>query len=212
MDIGKYEVVFSNKDSSMVSNFESLVNSWNQNIYQIEGESGAIRSALFSIKLSELVNSFLNDKKYLSEKIMKGNSTNQNYFLKGLYSGDGCIAVSLRVRNQNVLIEPFMSLAVFNEELNPSIVKLLESKGYTPKFNKTHIRMQRKEDLKKFFEEVKFVKGAKIRKSKYWNGFEKNKLLDYVVNYMDKDSKLKDLKKTTKEKVIKHIKLQLTKM
>ncbi|MAG52387.1 MAG: hypothetical protein CMH62_00320 [Nanoarchaeota archaeon] len=210
--IGRYEVIFSNKDNSMVSNFEKLIRKWDQNLYQIEGESGAIRSALFSVKLSELVNSFLNDKRYLSEKILNGGFVKQNYFLKGLYSGDGCIAVSLRMRKKIVLIEFFISLAVFNEELTPSIVKLLESKGYNPKFNKTHIRMQKKEDIKRFFKEVKFVKGAKIRKSKYWNGFEKNKLLDYVVNYMQKDNKLRNLRRTTKEKVIEHIKKQLTKM
>jgi intein/homing endonuclease len=159
-----------------------------------------------------LVNKFLNKKESLSDDILNGKINYQNCFLRGLYSGDGCIAISITPRKEKWRVEYFISLAVFNDKLMPSLIGLLKSLGYNPVFDKNQIRMHKKEDIKKFYKEIGFIKGGKIRQSQYWRGYEKNQVLKYVANYMGSDNELKGLKKGTKEEIIKHIKTQLTRM
>tara|TARA_Y100000310_G_scaffold266828_1_gene278516 strand:- start:9847 stop:10932 length:1086 start_codon:yes stop_codon:yes gene_type:complete len=210
--IGKYEVVFTNKDYNLISYYKSMIKKWGQKTYQIKGESGASRLSTCSINLVALVNKFLNKKESLSDDILNGKINYQNCFLRGLYSGDGCIAISITPRKEKWRVESFISLAVFNDKLMPSLIGLLKSLGYNPVFDKNQIRMHKKEDIKKFYKEIGFIKGGKIRQSQYWRGYEKNQVLKYVANYMGSDNELKGLKKGTKEEIIKHIKTQLTRM
>jgi len=210
--IGKYEIGFSNKDSSLISHYCEIINNkWNQKFYKRKRENGLTEISIYSIKLVNLVNEFLNNKKSFSDKIMKKENY-YNSFLRGLFSGDGCIAVSISYRKskEKWRVEYFVSLAVFNDKIIPFIIRILKIKGYNLTFNKNYIFFHKKEDIKKFYEEIKFIEGVKIRKSNYWNGFEKNKVLDYIANNISEDYKLKELvKENDKENIINHIKEQI---
>ncbi len=206
--IGKYNIDFYNKDISLLLYYYNITKNWGQKTYQRIKDSGATEIALYSIKLVRLVNKFLNNKKSLSDEIIK-NEAYQNYFLRGLFSGDGCAAISITYRNSKNRwrVEPFIALAVFNNNIMPQLLNLLKSKGYSPTFDKNCIRFSKRKDIKKFYKEIKFIKGCKIRQSKYWRGFEKNQVLKYIANFPDKS--LKCYLTKDKNQIVSHIKKKL---
>lgn len=213
--ISKYCLDFYNKDQSLLNYYKKIVNENGLVTKERKKESGVTAQTIHSIKMVKLVNKFLNNKNELSEKITKVNKKHQKHFLKGVYSGDGsiCLSLSYRKSKKRWRVEPFISLAVFNDKIIHSIVEILEENGFNPRKSKDTINLNKKKDIKRFYDKIRFINGSKIRKSKYWNGIEKNKVLKYSVCYLNKDIKLKHLKKQgEKEQIINHIKERLAQM
>lgn len=213
--IGEYNVAFYNKDSKLLSYYEGLMESWNQNFLKRIRDSGVYEISVYSIRLVSFVNKFLNNKKHLSRGLLEAKKVLQTNFLRGFYSGDGSVFFSLRYRKKYCrwYLEPRISLAVFNKRIMEDILLILNNLGYSPKHDGNNINLNKKKDIRKFFREIGFIEGGKISGSRNYNGFSKNQMLKYVANKMEGDEKLKYLlNEDSKEQIINHIKSGLSSM
>ncbi len=206
--ISKYYIEFSNKDKRMLKEYRDIAIGWGlKSSERISGNNGTLIT-IHSINFVNLINKYLNNKKRLSKEIIYGERKLQNAFLKGLFSGDGCVSISISFRkNSNTWrVESCVSLAAKNENIKYPAYIMLKNLGYTPNLGDKNVWIRKKEDISKFRKEIGFVGGSKIRKSKSFKGLEKNKLLDYVVKNLQKDRILKKLKtQKDKEKIVNHI-------
>lgn len=213
--IGKYNVDFYNKDPILICYYENLMNLWNLKFLKRIKDSGAYELSVCSIRFVSLVNKFLNNKKGLSKDILEAKSILKNSFLRGFYSGDGSVFISFSYRKSRSKwrIEPRISLAVFNKPIMDQTISILNSQGYNPTNDEKNIHLSKKEDIKKFFREIKFIEKGRISHSRYYKGFSKNNLLKYISTKFDKDKTLKKLmKKPEKEPIVTHIRDKLRSM
>ncbi len=213
--IGKYNVDFYNKDPSLLSYYENLMNSWGLKFLKRIKESGVYEISVYSIHFVSLVNRFLFNKKKLSDDLLNAEKEVKNSFLRGFYAGDGSVfhSLSYRKSKERWKIEPRISLAVFNPGIMKDTLFILESLGYRPINDENNINLNRKEDIKRFFREIKFIEEGKISNSKNYKGFSKNQLLKYIATSLDNDETLKKLLKvSSKEPIINHIKNNLRSM
>ena len=103
-------------------------------------------------------------------------------------------------------VEPCVSLAIKNTEIKNQVSQIFKNKGYQPNVGNKNIWLRKKNDILRFYKEIKFIEGSKIKKSKGFRGLEKNKLLAYIVKHLEIDKTLKELKKQkSKEKIVNHI-------
>ena len=203
--IGDYKVCFYNKDKDILLYYEKLIGSWGLNFSKRLKESGVYEVSVHSIKLTNLVNLFLSNKKVLSNQILEGKDIFKKMFLRGFYSGDGSvfISISFNKKKSKWRIEPRISLAVFNKPIMEDALFILNSLGYSPIVNGEHICLSKKKDIFKFFKEIRFIEGGKISHSRYFKNFAKNDLLKYIALNLEKDSFLKNEK--DKSKIVSHI-------
>jgi len=213
--IGKYNIDFYNKDPSLISYYENLMGFWNLKFSKRIKSSGTYEISVYSIRFVSLVNSFLNNKRKLSKAILESKSSLKNSFLRGFYSGDGSVFISLSYRKSKSRwrMEPRISLAVFNKPILEQTMLILKSQGYRPISNGKDIHLNKKEDIKKFFHKIKFIEKGRISHSRYYKGFSKNVLLKYISTKFYKDKILKKLiVKANKKLIVKHIRNSLRSM
>jgi intein/homing endonuclease len=160
--------------------------------------------------LSDFIFSLIGKKQKLPDKIINGSIKLKKAFLKGYFSGDGgvCLSISLESRRKKRLIfssNIFISCKPL--KIRKELAHLLTSIGYNPTIGSSSIIISRKDNLSKFYNEIKFINNSIItRNSRYWHGFEKNQLLNYIINNLRNDKKLKLMfYNNTKEEVIKYI-------
>lgn len=113
-------------------------------------------------------------------------------FFKTVFSADGSISVSVRWHNnnKNLEIRRRVELSCEHPKLRDDYFILLQKLGFNPRINGINITLEKKSDIVKFEKEIGFIPGVKIsRDSKFWYGFEKNKVLDTAVKSLDIDSK-----------------------
>jgi len=213
--IRKYQIEFTNKDKAILDRYKKTITQcgldFREKLIQLE----ATKIIVYSLNFVNIVNRFLNNKKKLSDKLIKNKKSMQNAFLRGLYSGDGCsgISISYRKIKNKWRVEPFISLSAFNHNIRNPVFLMLRDKGYTPIMDNRNVRLIRKKDILKFSKEIRFIDGLKIRKSKYWNGLEKNKVLNYIANDINDDYNLKKLTvQIDKDNLVNYIKGRLTNM
>lgn len=212
--IGEYNIDFYNKDPSLISYYETLMNSWNQKFSKRFKESGVYEISVYSINLVSLVNKFLFNKKRFSDDLLNADKEIKNNLLKGFYSGDGSVFFSLSYRKskEKWRIEPRVSLAVFNSRIMQDTLFILKALGYNPTNDENNINLNKKGDIKRFSREIKFIEGGKSN-SKYYGSFSKNQILKYIATHLDNDKTLKKLiKEPSKEPIVNHIKNRLISM
>lgn len=128
--------------------------------------------------------------------------------LKIMFSADGaiCLGVKWNKAEKRWKFTRKVTLTCWNLTLKEDIGKLLSSLGIKFKISNTDIIIERNMEILKFTKFVSFLDGVKIsRKSKNWEGFEKNRILELAVKTFD--LKKKDLQKfRTKEEVINFLK------
>lgn len=138
---------------------------------------------------------------YPPTKIPFNKKTNKNListFLKAAFSCDG--GVNLYVFKDK---RGYKSLArnVFlsckHPQLQKDYLKLLKVLDINAKLleKDNKLRIERREDLLKFYNKVGFIKGVKITQhSAYWQGWEKNKVLELsLTSYDGNNSKIYNL-------------------
>lgn len=128
--------------------------------------------------------------------------------LQAIFSADGSISVSVRWHkgNKNWEIRRRVELSCKNPSLREDFFKLIKDFGFSPRVSRENITMERKSDILRFTESVRFIPHLKIGgDSKYWKGFEKNKLLDLAAKTFDMERS--DIEKfSKKEDVMRFLK------
>jgi len=105
-------------------------------------------------------------------------------FLQAVFSADGCISVSARwhKRNKSWEIRRRIVLSCKNPYLRKDFYQIIEKFGFSPKVSGENITLERKSDILRFANSVRFIPNVKIGgDSIYWTGFEKNKILDLAI-------------------------------
>lgn len=128
--------------------------------------------------------------------------------LKIMFSADGaiCLGVKWNKIENRWKFTRRVTLTCWNPTLKEDIGKLLNSIGIEFKISNTDIIIERNVEILKFIKFIGFLNGVKIsRKSKNWEGFEKNQILELAIKTFE--LKKKDLQKfQTKEDVINFLK------
>ena len=105
-------------------------------------------------------------------------------FLQTIFSADGSISVSARwhKRNNSWEIRRRIELTCKNPYLRKDFFELIKNFGFSPRVSNENITMERKSDILRFANAVRFVPNVKIGgDSRYWTGFEKNQILDLAL-------------------------------
>ncbi len=132
---------------------------------------------------AEIVNGIEYPKAEIPKQIFK-NKQLANEFLRIYASCDGGISV---VPTKNIRGSPFLVRKIFisvkHPKLSEQLTNLLFDLGFSPSRYKDQIRVIKMEDIRKFRDEIAFIKGAKISKdSKFLYGYQKNQILDKIIN------------------------------
>lgn len=109
-------------------------------------------------------------------------------FLQTIFSADGSISVSARwhKRNNSWEIRRRVELTCKNPYLRKDFYNLIENFGFSPRVSNENITLERKSDILRFTNSVRFIPNVTIGgDSKYWRGFEKNQILDLAVKSFD---------------------------
>jgi len=117
----------------------------------------------------------------IPEVIMDGNQLQKRLALKIAMSADGGVEFHLVKQNGKIRWQRRLFLRCHNPNLKQQWKKLFEDCGFTITETDNEIRISGKEQLEKFKNEIGFVKGVKVVKSKFWNGLTKNELLEKAI-------------------------------
>ncbi len=215
----KYGVSFYNTSEALLNRFKhltSLVFKLN-NFASRTKTTGVKEISVYSLSYSKYINSLLEKKTKIPNQIMNGSKELKAGFLKGFFSGDGGVCLSIIVeprRKKRLIYSTSLFIACQRAKIREELVILLKSLGFEPKSCKINITLSKKSDLEKFYTEISFVDCCTITThSKNWKGFEKNQLLNYIVNSLRNDVVLKELMcSSTKEEVVKYIRSKLNEL
>lgn len=125
-----------------------------------------------------------------------------------IFSADGSMSVSVRWHktNKSWEIRRRIELTCKHPVLRNEYFELLKTIGFSPRISSDNITLEKKGDILKFAQEIRFVGGVKSGgDSKNWEGFEKNQVLDIAVKTLNLGKK--DLEKfNTKEETMGFLK------
>ena len=104
--------------------------------------------------------------------------------LQVIFTADGSVSLSARWHkgNKNWEVRRRIELSCKHPKLRKDFFDLIEMVDFLPRTSGENITLERKSDIIKFSNYVRFVPGVKVGgDSKYWKGFEKNQVLDAAV-------------------------------
>lgn len=105
-------------------------------------------------------------------------------FLRAAFSCDGGVNLYVYKDKKSKSLRHNVFLACHHPKLQQDYCDLLKVLGIQPRLllKDNKIRIEKREDLEKFHEEVHFLDGVNItRHSKYWEGWEKNTVLQMAI-------------------------------
>lgn len=103
-------------------------------------------------------------------------------FLRIYATCDGGVSIAIGYKGSMPFLVRKVFIAVKHPILAKQLIGLLENIGYKPYYYGQQIRLTRSKDIIRFQKEIGFIKGAKISgDSKYLRGYEKNQILETVV-------------------------------
>lgn len=194
--VSGYEVFFSNRDQSLLNRFQDLSKHlFNVTVKTRIKPTGVSYSYFTSIDIVRFIRRITHSKTKLPDEILYGPISHKQAFLKSYFSGDGCAAISISYKKTKNKFEilPFIGLACRRRPVTEAIANMLKSLGCKHVLVADDgIRIQRKADMQNFYKNVGFIKGSKIRQSKYWRGYTKNQILKFIVTALP-DSNLNRL-------------------
>jgi hypothetical protein len=173
--------------------------------------SGTSELTYYSTVLSQFIISLMGRKERIPYEIKTGTKEIKRAFLRGYFSGDGSVCLSISIeprRKKRLIFSTNVAIACKPQKIRDELVDLLESLGYNVKKDHQSLRINKNEDLKKFYNEISFIEDSKITShSKNFQGFRKNQVLKYIVTLLRNDQKLKKLTyDCNKEMIVRYIK------
>lgn len=132
---------------------------------------------------TQVINGIEYPKAKIPKPVFKSNKLAKK-FLRIYASCDGGISIvpAKNKRGSKFLVKKIF-ISVKHPVLSMQLTKLLKKLGFSPSQYRDQIRLTTKNDIEKFKKEIGFIKGSTIsRNSQYLSGYEKNKILDLVVD------------------------------
>ncbi len=213
--ISKYSVCFYNTSKALLIRFEHLVNKLFglSNPLKRTMQSGAIEINFRSIELYSYLYMLIENKSKIPKEILNGDDETKIAFLRGYFSGDGGVCLSIWKRKSSSKFEfAFCVFLACKKRKNILLLsaRILKSLGIECRIQDGVIYVSSWDGVYKFSERVRFIENCIITKnSKIWNGFEKNQVLDYIVNHLRYNKRLKELAHGNKKEIVEYIKNNL---
>ena len=117
--------------------------------------------------------------------IISGSKQIKRVFLQVVFSTDGCIEFykNKYKKGNKEIIQRRISLSSYNPYLLKQFNEILTSLGFKTSITKNEIRIAGLKQILKFQKEIGFLDGVKISsKSRKWKDYDKNKLLNIVID------------------------------
>lgn len=132
--------------------------------------------------------------------------------LKVMFSADGCVSLGVwwNDKEKSWKLKKRVQLSSWHPTIKKQVFQILKEKfSIQSKVRWNGVVIENKDDIVKFRQWIGFVNGVKISgKSKNWKGFEKNQVLDLVIESMK--FKKKDLEQfKSKEEVLDFLRKRL---
>ena len=124
----------------------------------------------------------------IPEFIKEGSIELKRTILRVAMSCDGGIEFHEIVQKRRRNLQRRLFLRCHNPNLLQEWEKIFNDCGFKVTKTKNEIRITGKDQLKKFRNEIGFIEGVKVMRSKNWRGIDKNQLLDLVINSFDTNS------------------------
>lgn len=109
--------------------------------------------------------------------------------MQAMFSADGSIVLGVKWRKDKRMwvFTRRVCLTSVTPSLKEQVAQILEEKfGMKPQIWKHDVVLERKSDIIKFKQLIRFVEGVKIsKKSKVWEGFDKTQILDIAIKTFD---------------------------
>lgn len=106
-------------------------------------------------------------------------------FLKLAFSCDGGVTLCVAKSKSGFRLDRKIRLFCEHPTLKRQHAELLKKFDLKPQIISDGIRLSGKVDIKKFSEEIDFLKGVKVVRKGLWRGIEKSKLLELCVQSFD---------------------------
>lgn len=114
--------------------------------------------------------------------IMEGPLKTKRTALRSAMSGDGGVEFHEIFVGHKKYLQRRLIFRCHNPNLKIQWKKLFEDCGFNITETKNEIRISGIEQLLKFQAEIGFLNDVKVERSKYWNGFEKNEVLNKMIS------------------------------
>ena len=162
--------------------------------------------------VAHYLNKLIQNKRVIPTQILKGNKDIKTSFLRGFFSGDGCVVLSVSHQKfyKKLQIHSHLFLACRRLSITKNIASIFESLGYKVLIRWDGLMISRFEYILKYYNEIGFINKSKIANySRHWSGFEKNQVLRYIATSMRGDSKLSNLRYGERKDIVKYIQNKL---
>lgn len=224
-----WEIGFTNKSEELHTLFEEKMKMIFPNVHftrRLKNNKEVKDTTINSKQIGNLLHNFLPSfRKKVFDNGTFPNSKIPDFFfqlskeelkeiLKTMFSADGCIMLSMGWRKKSIKwrkeegweIKTEVTLGCKHPVIKEQILELLKNLGFAPRKDNDKVILGKEKDIIKFKNEIGFVRGVKIsRKSKNWEGFEKNQILNLAIKSFE--LKKKDLQQfKTKEEVVDFLK------
>jgi len=215
--INRYGISFYNKDNALLGRFQYLV----FKVFNLDNPCKRERRPKFfeinyySINVADYLNKLIQKKSTVPKQILEGGKDIKTSFLRGFFSGDGCVILSIPHKKfyHKFQINSFLFLACRRMNITKIIGKIFVSLGYNVIVRNDGLQIHRIKDIFKFYREIGFVNNSKIADySRNWKGFEKNQILKYIATALKEDKELHGLRYGNRNLAIKHIQSRLDKI
>ncbi len=187
----KLKIRFINKADSLHHEFKNLVRKLVKDkvkILEVMDKNGVKTSEVNSNRLARFLNSLIGKPKHLPLELMENCDKNLlNEILKLMFSCDGSPVFTWKFDKKKRIWRNVrrIKFASKNRKLLLQVVEILHQLGFHPQISTQEIILERKSDILKFANEIKFVEGVKMGKRSKWNFLTKNDVLDMMVSSFD---------------------------
>ena len=186
-----FEIIFAGKEEALIERYKKCIESLFGDVHFSE-RIDKHQVKIVRVFQKNVVNVFL---QFLPQWKRKGNTILQfpsitnlpenllKSFLRGFFSAEGSVILGCKWHKLKKLwiINKRVQASSKNDSLKNFVAEMLRKLGFHPAVWKNEVVLTRKEDILRFSKEIRFIDGVKIsRKSRRWNGVEKNVILDIV--------------------------------
>lgn len=182
---GKLKVRFTNKSNRMHLIFRELSDKirQNNNFISFIDSNGVITTEINSNIFNRKIRKLVGKNKILPDFVQELNDETISQVLRLMFTCDGSPVFTTKFDKKKNLVRVVRRIKFFskNRELLIQIKKLLNQLKFDPQISKFEVILEKKADVRKFGNKIRFVNNVQMGKNSKWNFLTKNEVLNMML-------------------------------
>ena len=182
---GKLKVRFTNKSNRMHLIFRELSDKirQNNNFISFIDSNGVITTEINSNIFNRKIRKLVGKNKILPDFVQELNDETISQVLRLMFTCDGSPVFTTKFDKKKNLVRVVRRIKFFskNRELLIQIKKLLNQLKFDSQISKFEVILEKKADVRKFGNKIRFVNNVQMGKNSKWNFLTKNEVLNMML-------------------------------